>query len=208
MSRPLGDYPFVHDTRSGVYRITNLNNGAVYVGSAKNFYIRWRKHLNELRKGIHSNQHFLRAWQKYGEASFKWEVVEVVPVDLLLQAEQRWLDRTFKSTKASLIYNVCRIAGSNKGRSWSPETRKKMSEAAKRRGNTCPHDQIWREKVSKANRLNASERCTPEMRKKISVIKQGNTYIKGLVWAHDSTRSYRIKPDDLRLLDGTLELGR
>ena len=38
-----------HSLKSGVYRLTNKNNGKVYIGSAKRFKERWSQHTASLR---------------------------------------------------------------------------------------------------------------------------------------------------------------
>lgn len=34
---------------SGVYKIVCILNNKIYIGSAKNFKVRWNRHLNDLR---------------------------------------------------------------------------------------------------------------------------------------------------------------
>lgn len=43
--------------KSVVYKITNILDSKVYVGSSFNVYKRWDRHRNSLRKGTHSNSH-------------------------------------------------------------------------------------------------------------------------------------------------------
>lgn len=208
MSRPLGSYPFPFNTGTGVYRITNVKSGAVYIGSAVNLFSRWRRHHNELNKGIHSNPHLLRSWRKYGSGAFVWEVVEATLQSELLEREQYWLDRL--RGEGVELYNVCVTAGSHLGVVRSEETKRKMSEIAKQRGdNGLVRDEEWRSKVSQANTLNAQTRCDSQMRERVSASKRGNQYVKGRVWAHDAEgRSYRVSTEDGRLRDGSLRLGR
>lgn len=206
MTRPLGNYPFEIDRRMGIYSITCNESGAVYIGSACNFFRRWKRHLNELNCGKHLNTHLQRAWDKYGCEGFTWSIVEVVNAkEDLLPTEQRWLDHLFTTISPDQRFNMCRVAGSHLGIKRSAETRARMSEAAKRRGNTFKYDEAWREKVSRANHLNAATRCGPAMRAKMSALKQGNTNCLGYVWVYDSQgKRYRVKPDDPRLLSGEL----
>lgn len=42
--------------RSGIYKITNMLNGKVYVGQSKNIFVRKRQHFDALRAGHHENK--------------------------------------------------------------------------------------------------------------------------------------------------------
>ena len=41
---------------SGIYKITNLTNGRVYIGQSKNVYLRRKQHFVALRNGNHENK--------------------------------------------------------------------------------------------------------------------------------------------------------
>ena len=41
---------------SGIYKITNLTNGKVYIGQSKNIYLRRKQHFVALKNGTHENQ--------------------------------------------------------------------------------------------------------------------------------------------------------
>ena len=76
---------------SGIYKIINVINNRFYVGSAVDFRRRKRIHWWRLRRGDHANKHLQAAWNKYGEAAFVFVVVEEVPEELVLKAENVWL---------------------------------------------------------------------------------------------------------------------
>ena len=76
----------------GIYKIINLINNKFYVGSAEIFARRKRIHWWRLRRGDHSNAKLQAAWNKYGEASFIFVVVEECSDDVdILAAENVWL---------------------------------------------------------------------------------------------------------------------
>lgn len=76
----------------GIYKIINVVNNKFYVGSAVSFAERKRKHWWMLRKGTHANKHLQAAWNKYGEASFTFVIVEEHEKDAdILAAENVWL---------------------------------------------------------------------------------------------------------------------
>lgn len=72
---------------SGIYIILNKLNGKKYVGSSKNIYSRWMKHRALLRINKHYNPHLQNAWNKYGENSFLFSVLERCSAEILLEKE-------------------------------------------------------------------------------------------------------------------------
>lgn len=77
---------------SGIYKIINVVNNKFYVGSSVDLRKRKSKHFSELRHNKHNNKHLQRAWDKYGEASFVFVVVEELDREHdLLAAENIWL---------------------------------------------------------------------------------------------------------------------
>jgi group I intron endonuclease len=76
----------------GIYRIINKKNGKCYYGSSKNIEKRWKRHKTGLKHKNHHNLKLQRAWDKYGEDSFDFEVVEECELNNLLACEQKYLD--------------------------------------------------------------------------------------------------------------------
>lgn len=76
----------------GIYKILNLKNNKLYYGSSKNIKKRWATHRNHLKNNKHVNCILQRAWDKYGESSFSFEVVELCSENNLLLTEQKYLD--------------------------------------------------------------------------------------------------------------------
>lgn len=101
-----------------VYRICHISDGHAYIGSAKDIEQRRYWHLTALRGGYHQNVHLQRAWNKYGEQEFVFDVIEEVPgsQEDLLAREQLWLDFYFGLGKA---YNIATNAyGGDLGEEW------------------------------------------------------------------------------------------
>jgi group I intron endonuclease len=118
---------------TGVYVIRNLVNGKVYVGSAAlHFDVRKGYHLPRLRKGTHENTYLQRAWNKYGESNFQFEVLETCSPDRCLVREQHWMD-FYGSYDRRYGYNICPVAGSVRGTKWSDERRRKGFSVETRR---------------------------------------------------------------------------
>jgi len=76
----------------GIYKIINVVNNKFYIGSAVNFSRRKARHFSELRHNKHNNRWLQASWNKHGESSFVFAVVEEVQDKaLLLEVENRWL---------------------------------------------------------------------------------------------------------------------
>ena len=59
----------------GIYRITCTENSQIYIGSSVNIKERWQQHLALLRGNRHSSTYLQNSYNKYGEDSFKFEVL-------------------------------------------------------------------------------------------------------------------------------------
>src|SRR5712671_3867618 len=90
---------------SGIYKITCIANGKIYVGSSANLRIRWEQHCNDLRRKAHHSIHLQRAWNKYGENVFIFEIIELVMPWAILDREQYWLDK-LKPYDRSIGFNI------------------------------------------------------------------------------------------------------
>lgn len=101
-----------------------------YIGSAFNFDKRWKNHTIELRLNRHCNPYLQSAWNKYGEASFKFYVLECCSKDIIINREQHWIDHS-KAYDREIGYNLCAIAGSPAGRKATPETLALLSQIRK-----------------------------------------------------------------------------
>lgn len=111
----------------GIYKIINIVNNKVYIGSSTDTKTREKSHKKELRGGRHFNKYLQRAWDKYGETNFKFQVIEELEVDKILiqHREQFWFDYYNKITAC---YNVRLVVESTLGLKHSEETKKKISK--------------------------------------------------------------------------------
>lgn len=121
---------------SGVYKITNLANGKVYIGSSVNCELRWQQHTNDILCSRHHSKHMMSAWKKYGKDNFQFEIIETADGrEMLLEREQYWLD-ILKPFIPMNGYNTCRKADSPLGTKHSAATRKKIGDV--QRGRAMP----------------------------------------------------------------------
>lgn len=105
-----------------IYKIVNLKNNKIYIGSAVNFRRRVLEHHRGLRNNKHHSIALQRAWNKYGEENFIWEVLEIIDmVENLLIREQFYIDVLIPH------YNTSKTAGSTLGVKKSKEQRAAMS---------------------------------------------------------------------------------
>jgi group I intron endonuclease len=132
---------------TGIYKITHLSSGRVYIGSAKDIKSRWDAHRSSFPIKGRGNPYLSNAWVKYGENDFEFEVIETVSnKGDLLEREQYWIDK-YNAANREFGFNIAPKAGSNlgvkmptdtveklakinKGKKRTEETRRKMSDAA------------------------------------------------------------------------------
>ena len=150
------------NNESGIYEILNTATHDFYIGSAVSFRRRWGQHRCELRKNMHRNDHLQKAWNKYGENAFEFNVILLCDTDNLLYYEQVLLDNL------KPVYNICPVAGSTFGRIFSDEAKRKMSNSKKGK----PLSEDHKQKLSEASK---NRHCSDETRKKISEAKTGHS---------------------------------
>ena len=132
--------------QSGIYMIQNIVNVKRYVGSARDLGKRRNIHFSELRRNCHSNPHLQNAFNKYGQESFVFKMIELCDEATLLVREQFYLDAYDVVENG---YNINPNAGSNLGRKFSQEARGRMAAAklGKKRGH---HAEKVKQKISES----------------------------------------------------------
>ena len=94
----------------GIYKIENMTNGKIYIGSSKNIENRWSQHRSLLKSGKHHSQHLQHAWDRYNESNFKFNIVEdVIMQEDLFTREQYWMD-TLQCYNPKNGYNISLLA--------------------------------------------------------------------------------------------------
>ncbi len=76
---------------AGIYVITHLPTGSVYVGQANNIRRRWNEHRRWLQALNHHNMALQTLWTSSKDTDFEFEVVSTAPTDLTPLQLQRWL---------------------------------------------------------------------------------------------------------------------
>lgn len=111
---------------SGIYRITNNINGKVYIGQTYNFKRRFRVHKKKLNNGEHYNEHLQRAWDKYGEENFSFDIIEECEIDKLNEREIYWIAFYDSFHNKDNGYNQNEGGCGSRGYKFSEESRNKM----------------------------------------------------------------------------------
>lgn len=111
---------------TGIYKITNLIDGKIYIGSTvKSFKIRMMQHLYKLRTHKHFNIHLQRAFDKDGESNFEFSILEECDRDVIVEREDFWIQST-ECYKQEIGYNFCPHARTSLNRKVSDETKEKI----------------------------------------------------------------------------------
>lgn len=132
----------------GIYRCYCSVNGRSYVGQTQSLLTRQYHHTSKLRNHRHENQHLQRAWDKYGEDAFEWEILELCSADDLDERETFWIEEldSFRHgfnytagggglrgyTQSDEIKAKHAVVARNL---WTPERRAQQSEKMKGTGN-------------------------------------------------------------------------
>ena len=82
---------------SGIYKITNTVTGDFYIGSSKDIKHRWAQHKYQSTWNRITNNPMYLDMRKYGVEKFDFEILEVVEIDKLKEAEQKFIE-TLKPT--------------------------------------------------------------------------------------------------------------
>lgn len=156
------------DALCGIYKITNNVNGKIYIGQSINIKTRWKDHINTLNR---QNSHSIllqRAWNKYGEENFSFEILELCTEDMLDEAEVKYIE----------LYNACNNGyniepGGNSNKYLSEETKQKIRESHLGRR----HSKETRRKMSQSrigeNNGMYGRNHSEESKRKISESKKG-----------------------------------
>jgi group I intron endonuclease len=166
---------------SGIYKIRNLVNNKIYVGSSKRVPYRINRHKKLLDTDNHDNPHLQSAWKLYGENKFEFSVIEECSPEILVEREQHYKD--YYESLPGGVYNICdvvqfppsmagipkseehrkKIGMSHKGEIKSSEHRKKISESVKKYFDTHP------EARQRLRDLRLGTHMTEEQRRKVGI---------------------------------------
>jgi group I intron endonuclease len=92
----------------GIYKIKNIKNDKIYIGSSINLENREYKHFWMLNKNIHDNNHLQNSFNKFGKDCFNFEIVEICNFDELIDKENLYITK-YKSNIVEYGYNLATV---------------------------------------------------------------------------------------------------
>ena len=173
-----------------IYEIVNQTNNKRYIGKAKDFNRRKNRHLYELRHNRHHCLHLQRAWNKYGESNFIFNIIH----SGLSEEEASKKEEELINLNYDNIYNISKRSDGGDLISYHPNREKivkRMSTSLRKRYEEHPeirdeyskkfsgegnpmygkhHSDESKEKMSKT-RLENPQEYSEERRKSISKIR-------------------------------------
>lgn len=78
---------------SGIYKITCVPTQKIYIGQSQNICKRWYQHTYTLNTNQHRNSYLQRAWNKYGQDNFKFEVIDECDISALDDKEKYYIQK-------------------------------------------------------------------------------------------------------------------
>jgi group I intron endonuclease len=176
--------------KTGVYTITNITNGHIYVGCTKQtFNIRWNLHKKQLKLGVHNNKYLQRAWNICGEENFIFEILVECDENIMYSEEHYWAT-ILNTHNRNFGFNLKPTHPNNKSLI-SSETRDKLREKANGRKWSNEYKELF--KQNKIGILHSEEHRNKAAKGKYKSILQyslDNVFIKE--WESSKTASITL----------------
>jgi len=169
--------PVKKGKHSAIYKIINIANNKIYIGSSVDVMKRYNGHLEDLNNNKHRNQLLQRAYNKYGKNSFEFTILLYLNKDSLIEKEQEYID-LYQATNRKYGFNICPVAGTtlgvkrpgaNIGRILSEETKRKIANSV--RG--FKHSLETKERMSETRKGKKKPPMSEEQKQKLSILKTG-----------------------------------
>jgi group I intron endonuclease len=127
---------------SGVYAITNLVTGFLYIGSSKHIEKRFSDHKKDLTRGKHVNRHLQSSVNKHGIDNFEFKVIHEVNCDrnTLYQYEKLF---TLSEDPCKLYNMICPVQFYSESQNYQDFLERRVKtwkETVRRNGGLPPHD--------------------------------------------------------------------
>lgn len=109
--------------RVGIYKITNLINGKIYIGQAgkkeQGIFERWNDHQELGQQGMFSSgsdAHMYHAMRKYNITNFTWQVIAECNADELDELEKKFIWEYEDKVGRDNMYNTIFFEAERKSR--------------------------------------------------------------------------------------------
>jgi subtilase family serine protease len=110
----------------GIYKILNRKNNKVYIGSSIVLNKRKYKHFWMLRKGIHPNVYLQKSYNKNGEDTFDFQIIELCEEKDLILRENHYITE-YRANEMDFGYNLALVSDSRRN-ILSDEVKMKLSK--------------------------------------------------------------------------------
>jgi len=193
------------DRNCGIYCIICDVNGKLYIGQSIQMNKRINDHFKKLENNNHFNSHLQSAYNKYGKENFKWEVLKYCKKEKLDKLEEYYI-KYYNSTNRGCGYNKTskahrtnidadgrkKISETLKGRVFSKEWRKKISEKARgnKNGVNAKRSKEWKENMSK---IHKGKKLSEETKKKLSEARKGKKTNLGYKWTEEQKKKLKTR---------------
>lgn len=170
----------------GIYTITCKDDNKVYVGQSQNIKRRFNMHKSHLRHQKHRNSYLQRAWNKYGENSFVFEVKEICPIEELNAKEKIWINK-LKSNHKDKGFNLTDGGDGVRGYKHTEEDKIFFSEywTGKQTGEDNSRSVLTNDDVKEIIKLLLNHISMDKIAKKFNVSKSNIQMIKEKkTWTH------------------------
>ena len=182
---------------SGIYKITCVPTGKVYIGQSCDIYNRWYMHKWELNKQKHVNKYFQRAWNKYEENAFVFEIIEFCD-EAVIDDKEKYYINFYQSTDRNKGFNL--DSGGNLNKKHSQETKEKIRQA--QLGEKSP---LYQKPLSKEHKEKISKTLTGIKRSNETIAKLKDIKTKAI---GKSVVKYSLEGQVLSIYDSLREAGR
>lgn len=120
----------INDRISGIYCIENSINSKKYIGKSSNIKSRLFHHISELRGKRSMSNLLQKDWNKYGEETFRYYIIEICDTKNLDEKEEYWI-KYYDSNRRKFGYNKS-TGGAGSGHYKKTKTQKeRLSEIKK-----------------------------------------------------------------------------
>lgn len=196
---------------SAVYKITNEQNGKVYIGGSSRLRDRRQQHKWNLQHGVHSNKAMQEDYNNYPD-SFRFDVIEYCSEEDLVDMERKYIAE-YDAMNPTHGYN--RESGGNAEKTISDETKKIWSDHRSNGGAGMfgkHHTEEARRKISEANmgrhlseesikkmaETKRGKKMSDEARQHMSESRKGRKATPKMLAALEKARSCRVYSEESR----------